>query len=203
MKLANLPVTFLVGLISQNIFASNFYTGFSIGQSTFPNAENSSVDISIIEDKNSFSFSINGGYSFHEYLAVEIAYNNLGDYSNETQINIPPFAGGPNSTFEYEITGFSLEIIPRYPISDKWSVYAKLGNQWWDGKSTNKAVVYTNGSFDGFEFSEENVSNDDTLIGFGVSHSFSKNIEYKFSIAKYEIANDDVDNYSFSVGYNY
>ncbi len=199
MTLKNILVALLIGLISQNILASGMYTDLSTGQSTFPSVDASSFDSSIDEDRNSISFSLIGGYSTSKYLSVEVAYNSLGEYS----LSVTPFAGGPSSSLEYDITSFSLSIIPKYPVSDKWSIYAKLGNHWWNAKGTNKYVSYNNGTFSGFNLSEIKESDNDILIGLGVSYAVTKTVMGKFSITQYRVDDEDVDNYSFAIGLSY
>ena len=202
-KFKDIQLAIIAALLSQSILASDIYTEISIGQSSFPVTELGDLDASVDAEKESFSFSIGAGYSFNNYISLEVSYSDLGKYSQNIQLNFAPYSDGPGSFLKYDLTSFSFAVIPSYPLTEKWIVFAKIGNQWWDVDGTNKSVSYINGLFDSFEISKLSISGSDSLLAIGVRYRISQSLGCKFTSSQYDMVDDKVDNFSFSFSYTF
>ena len=201
MKLITLSIAGLSLLICQTTLAAGIYADLSIGHSDFPSVGINDTDFTSHEDTSSVSFSFSGGYSFNEYFSFEIAYNDLGNYSQEIEFNIFPFSEGPNSVLESDLTSTSFAFIPSCPVSEKWSLYAKLGQHSWDAKTKGKSASYENGNFVGFETTKLTKSDRDTFFGVGAAVQLTENFLGKISVIQYKVADEETDNISISIGY--
>ncbi|MCW8092978.1 porin family protein [Alteromonas sp. ASW11-130] len=103
------------------------------------------------------------GYRFNEYVALEGGYINFGDYGN--------------GVAEASTDGFTTAIKGSYPITDKFSVYGKLGQLWWE---TDYRLGNLNGKYD----------DESLFVGGGVAYA----INPQFSItAEYTVYDADLD----------
>lgn len=199
MKLQSIVVAGCSILLSQNALATNFYSDIAIGQSNFSSVEK----FEVVKEDSDISFSLNAGYAFSDYLSLELAYSKQGDYLQELRIDHPTFVNGPNPTINTDLNSFSFALVPSYPVTDQFSLFAKVGNHWWDAGIETKAVAYEDGVFDHFEFERTSSSGDDLLVGIGVAYAFSEQMVGKFSITEYQFEELDAENYSLSVGYQF
>lgn len=103
-------------------------------------------------DDSAGSFEV--GYALHPSFALQAGYHDLGEYRG-SPIPCPPGASCPEQACPpeqfciavvplpliapvhpaaAEITGFSLSAVPRWPISERFSVYGKLGVFAWESE---------------------------------------------------------------------
>lgn len=136
------------GLLSAAIFAasvqaqaadSGFYVtaglGFSVNdvqQSDVDAVANeiiaagySSADVEV--DKTAAAGKIGFGYKFNRYLAIDLAYMNLGTF--EARVHTTGPSG--NFTAEDQITGTAFSIVGMLPISQDWSIFGRAGSLKW------------------------------------------------------------------------
>lgn len=99
----------------------------------------SSLDINTDEDD--IGWKIFAGYSFNQYLGLEFAYIDLGEIDTEsTSISAITIPVPPSSTFTtnsttnetIDFSGFSFSGRLRYPVSDKFDIFAKVGGFAWE-----------------------------------------------------------------------
>lgn len=64
------------------------------------------------------------GYDFGKNFGIEVGYVDLGE-SETTALVTAPFSG--NSTIKSDITGYTLNAIFRYPFSERFEVFGKIG----------------------------------------------------------------------------
>lgn len=113
--------------------------------------------------------SIEVGYMIFPYLAVEGGYHDLGRHSGNTQPcrdEVCPLAQTIPLIFapvEAEITGRSLSAVPRWPVTDRFSLYGKVGVIDWDADLSPRFF----GERQGF-------SGGDLLAGVGAQYVFAK-----------------------------
>lgn len=96
---------------------SPWYVGIGAGQNNFgPNCENSKMATCGSDDP--FAWEFFSGYSFNEYLAVEIGYRQLGhadwvDYGNNHN--------------DISVKGGTIGVVGTYPLQNNWSLNAEAG----------------------------------------------------------------------------
>lgn len=135
-----------------------FYAGASVGKLSI---EVDDVDF----DSSDTSFKVFGGYSFNQYLAVELAWFDGGN---------PDESFGP-VVVEVELTGLNASAVGRLPITDAFTLFGKAGLTSYDAEVSARVN-------NGTAFSEDG-SDDDLSFGVGAELSFSQ-----FGVrAEYEI----------------
>lgn len=87
-------------------------------------------------DATDTAAAVEVGYLLHRYLGVQAGYRDLGRYEG---LPVPcpldqecPLALVLLIPADAEITGVSLAAVPRWPVSDRFSVFGKLGVLDWD-----------------------------------------------------------------------
>ena len=130
---------------------SGWYIGAMAGQSNFkdctaPNCDDSDTALGIF-----------GGYQFHKNFAAELGYTDLGKAS------APGFA-------DAEASGFELVGVGSFPLTERFSLYGKLGFFRWD--------VDSGGQSD---------SGTDLTYALGVQWNFTKRLGFR---AQYQVYKD-------------
>jgi len=130
---------------------SGWYIGAIAGQSNFkdctaPNCDDSDTAIGVF-----------GGYQFHKNFGAEVGYTDLGETS------APGFASAG-------VTGFELVGVGRFPISERFSLYGKLGFFRWDVDSAGQSD-----------------SGSDLTYALGVQWNFTKRLGFR---AQYQVYKD-------------
>ena len=110
---------------------AQWYAGGSVGKSdiTFNNAARSDpfldlgyTDALTTSSNRDTGYRVFGGYQLHKYIALEAAYVELGRFSFRTDV-LP--AGSLNASTR--ISGFELSALGLLPLSEKFSVFARIG----------------------------------------------------------------------------
>ncbi|MCW8107452.1 porin family protein [Alteromonas ponticola] len=103
------------------------------------------------------------GYRFNQYFALEGGYINFGDYGNDIT--------------EASTDGFTTALKGSYPITEKFSIYGKLGQLWWE---TDYKLGDVKGKYD----------DESLFVGGGVAYE----INPQFLItAEYTVYDADLD----------
>lgn len=111
-----------------------FYAGAGIGSS----------DLAVDGfSGNDFAYKVFAGYDFNEYIGMEGGYLNGGSPSDRG--------------LEIEVDGFDVAVLGKWPVSEQFDIFAKLGYVWWDAET------------DGFGSD----SGEDLMYGLGVGFDFS------------------------------
>jgi hypothetical protein len=76
-------------------------------------------------------YGLRAGYSLTSHFAVEMNYFDFGTF----HLPYLPDAGG-----KIDSDGISLQMVARYPI-DRFTLYGKLGNLWWDREGVLGSVA--------------------------------------------------------------
>ncbi|MES2934510.1 MAG: outer membrane beta-barrel protein [Pseudomonadota bacterium] len=79
------------------------------------------------EDHNDAGFQIGGGYQFLPWLGVELAYVDLG--KQETDYSVTPTNGGTTTRRhgDYKLHGLNASAVGTYPLTEKFSIFGKVG----------------------------------------------------------------------------
>jgi len=194
------------GLYAQD---QGWYIGGGVGQSTASNAGGCS-DLSGLFDPG-FSCSSNntstgwklfGGYQVNKYLAAEASYVNLGDFKISASGRIAAIQA--TATGSNKASGFSLDAVGTWPISEQFGLIGRIGLFAWtlDSSATASSGGVTATASDkptgtGLDF------------GVGAKYDFARNLGVRAEYQRFQsIGNDntgksDVDLISASAVYRF
>lgn len=160
--------------------AGQMYAGLWLGQSKV----DLDVDLppGISEDDTDTFLSIGGGYKFSENAAVEVAYNDFGEWS----------ASGGGAKATVEATSISVAAVGSYPLDGGFSILGKIGLEMWDAEG-------------GGAFSGEDEDGTDIFFGFGggydLTEAVSARLEYQ--LHSFEAGGEDADIDVFNLGFTF
>ncbi|QSX32775.1 OmpA family protein [Shewanella avicenniae] len=152
---------------------SPWYVGIGAGQTNYgPNCEASKMATCGKDDP--FAWEFFSGYSFNEYLAVEIGYRNLGhadwvDYANNHN--------------DISVKGGTLGVVGTWPLKYNWSLNAELG-----GYVFNNSNRVNHGAA---EYNHQSVA---PYYGVGVGYDVNENVRISAKYRRYE----DIDETRFA-----
>ena len=155
---------------SQNSDYYPFYGGFALG---FAGSDEDCDYHGYDCDGDDTSFKFYGGKRFHENLAFEISYQDLGKLDDEQ---------GPVTTTA-ESSGLNLSLHGIIPVSDFWYFYGKAGFMAWETDYTRVGTSTTRTDDDGTDFT------------FGAGFAFIFNEKYEFR-GEFERLNELDDNFT-------
>jgi opacity protein-like surface antigen len=201
------PLTLLVSSVyAEDEWQHNVYVGGKIGRSHV-NFDLSSGGIGKVEDEQERKVSIDRkdaifdaviGYKFNAYIAAELGYLDLGDYTAKA---------GSYGKGTASASGATISALWSFPFDEKFSVYARTGVLF--AKTRTKAR-YTN-SDDEFVSERENRSDVVPVLGIGANYNLTKNWqltgEYRdvgsATLVKAAGESLDIEVNAFTVGANY
>ena len=178
-----------LAILSTALFAhsavaqSDFYVSGAIGNT---NADIALGGLNRAEDDDSF-FAFGGGYEFNDNFAVEVAYQDFGTRSGQTDCP-PGFACliVPLRT-EADVAAFSVSLVGSFPISDELDGYGKLGLTSWDVEFDSISSAFDE-------------SGEDLHYAVGLRWSF----EDQWNVfAEYTQVDLDLDTFSIGIRYNF
>ena len=136
---------------------------------------------SMSEDDRDIGYKIFGGYKYNKYLSVESGYFDLGKFGF-TSTTVP--AGSLTGTIK--IRGLNLDAVGTLPVSERFSVFGRIGAQYAQVKDTfigSGAVTVTNPS------PKKNALN--YKAGVGVQYALTDSLGLRGEVERYRI-NDAV-----------
>jgi len=89
-------------------------------------------------DSSNNTWMVFGGYQLNKFLAAEILYSTLGEYTREATGTAP--IGALKKIHKYQtfdnlkLDGFGLSALASLPVTDRFSVFGKFGVFQWSGK---------------------------------------------------------------------
>lgn len=171
--------------------ASNFYLAADVGRVKF------SVDS---ESRSDTSFSLGAGYKFNQYFAVELAYRDMGELSEETSEDL----GGGDFLDEKVSLGFSAiqaSVVASYPLGETSSLYGRLGVSELEVDASYSYNLVMDGVTER-DSASGSESENKAFFGVGYSHSFTPALAARIEYNQYE----DVEDFEIStatVGLSY
>jgi OOP family OmpA-OmpF porin len=155
--------------VTQSFAAGDWYIGGTISQAY--------VDERGL-DYDDTGGKIYGGYRLNNNFAIEGSYYDFGEMSN-----------GGNSL---DIDGLSLGVVGSVPLSDTFSVFAKVGAHFWDADISGPIVG---------QFSDD--SDTDLFYGVGVDYALNDQWSIRGEIERYEVDKFDLDVASVGITLNF
>lgn len=213
-RMSHLPVAVLslcLGMLALNDASaddSGWYVGGGIGHVSNDLELGDFDDGSIISgtvDTTETAYKLFGGYRINRYLRAESGFVSLrNDLDSKTTFegisdgSGPGFASFPDGEVSADIdqqTGFFLALVGSYPLSERWSITAKIGAFNWD---TELTTIDLNGERD------MHFDGTDTLYGFGIEHQLRNSMLLRLDVERYtDIVDHDFDVAGVSIGYQF
>ncbi len=138
---------------------------------------------SITDKDHDLGYKIFGGYQFNENLSVEGGYFDLGNFGFSAA-TVP--AGTLNG--EVQITGFNMDVVGTWPLTEKFSVIARIGWSSTESKSSfsGTGLVHV--------IQPESKENDiNPKFGVGLQYHVTESFGLRLEVERYRI-NDSVGN---------
>ena len=196
MKQKTLLLLPILAFLSPVAFSEGMYLEASIGESDFPGFD-FGEGVPFSEDTGDSSFGLSFGYHFNEFLAVQGGYHNLGEYSYRI-----PFGevGTADASGTYDFSTFSLALVPRYPLSDKFALFAEIGMHSYTADVNTASPEFVDGNFNSMETESSEVSDEKLYYQVGLEYRFSDRVFSKLKYGNFEIEDDSITNISVSLG---
>lgn len=119
-------------------------------------------------DATESAAAVEVGYTLHRYLGIQAGYRDLGHYQALPSLcpegDVCPLAQVIFIPADAEISGVSLSAVPRWPVSERFSLYGKLGVLAWDADLSQVLPGDPDESFSGH----------DLLAGIGAQYTLPK-----------------------------
>lgn len=128
--------------------AAGFYFGAGVGQAWSKNADAN------LDDQD-MAYKAFAGYSFNRYFSTEVAYIDGGTFEVRDSVSV----------LRVKDTGFVASLIGTAPLTDRFSLFAKLGYAFYD----NDISLTSGNTRTSFKESHENPA-----YGAGAAFSFSE-----------------------------
>jgi len=168
-KLSTLMALTLAVFANQAMAEGNWYAGGALSQAY--------VDENGLDDNDSGG-KLFGGYHLNENFAVEASYYDFGDQVDGS------------STLS--IDGFSLGLVGSVPLSDRFSVFGKVGIHAWDADISGPIRA---------RFSDD--SDSDLFYGAGLDYAMNSNWTIRGEYERYEVDDFNMDVGSVGLIYNF
>ena len=172
-----LAVSLAVGLGSVPAMAadSGFYLGAGFGQATASGHDDNAVAVSeffgsvvtsVSSDDTDTSISVFGGYDFNKHVGLEVNYADLGARNVTVTDNIATFT---TDQYKFGMTGFGISLLGKLPITEKFSMFGKLGLFTWES-TVDTTIDFGGGSFVSTSVEE---TGSDLMLGIGATYRFT------------------------------
>lgn len=146
-----------------------WYAGFNFGQSRYRD-----LGVSTANTRTE-GWKVYSGYQFNKYLGVEGGYANLNDFTATTA----------TARIETESNAWALSAVGSYPLTDKFSVMARLGAAYVLTSTSTKvgtALAQRSGD-DGYQ----------PYYGLGVKYALLDNIDLRAEWERFDLDDSNID----------
>ena len=164
-------ITFLSQIIMMQVAAAdgNWYVGAALGSADFDN----SIDgFQLASGGPATRFY--GGYSFNEHFSVDGGYVDFGQFDEFVDV------GGNQTLISEDADGFLFAATGSIPLTDKFSLYGRLGAFFWDGQSLIGNV-------------DDNVSDVNAHFAAGIKATVYKNLSITVDWSRFDLDGTNAD----------
>jgi OOP family OmpA-OmpF porin len=179
-----------------------YYWGLGVGQSQ-SQLDDSKTTNSLLRSYNSpgsftserqdTAYKLFGGYQFNRNLGLEFGYFNLGKFSYGTSL--------PGGTLNgrYENEGVNLDLVGTMPLSEKWSVLARIGAQY-----ANTRDSFSGPGLPAYASNDNSQRDTNVKVGLGLQYELTPSMFLRAEAERFRIkdgigSNGDVNYYSMSL----
>ncbi len=185
-------------------YAENDNRGFYIGAGAGEAEQKDACDDAFGScDDDDFAWKVFGGYKFNQYFGVEGGSVDFGQSEGDALFIDLSNSQIFQATQEVKIDGFFLSGLVAWPISDNFSVLAKLGMIYWD-------IEFDITDADNFALvGDEDENGTDVFFGLGAQYNFTPGFGVRAewerfnNIGESEIGTSDIDLISGSMMLNF
>jgi OOP family OmpA-OmpF porin len=186
---------------------TNWYGGVNIGRTDLKAnggdvddaLRNQGITSSTSLDNNDTAYSLNIGYKFNPYFAVEGGYTDLGKYGFSSNVTAP---AATTLNGNYKVDGVNLSAVGILPLSNGFSVYGKAGVF----RASTDLDVSSSGAV-----ATSSTSNHSTnpTYGLGASYDITKDWTGKLEWNRFHevgdsnTGKDNIDLYTIGIAYNF
>ena len=118
-------------------------------------------------DDSGFAWSLIAGWQVLKWVGIEAGYLDLGEIS----------AAGGGTDVSAEVDGLTLAITPTLPLSEGFSLFARVGGLFWDSDVEGQVSVTQGGSSDPLVIPIDSSDDDtSTFIGAGARASLTERL---------------------------
>jgi len=165
--------------------SGHYYGGVSVGESRAdvdPHAQTSgllpgSSAATAISDTKDTAYRLFGGYQFHQNMAVEAGFFNLG-HSTFTAVTVP--AG--SLAGRTKVQGVNLDLVGTLPLTEQLSLLGRVGVQ----RTRSTSSVSGTGAAASVVDSHKRNGNDYKL-GVGVQYAFHRGVWLRAELERYRV----------------
>jgi OOP family OmpA-OmpF porin len=133
----------------------------------------------------SFGFTLNGGYQFSDYFAIELGYINSGtqEYS-ATLLNLDSHVEADISVQAIQSTALLI-----WPLSSNFELYVRAGGAYWKADSKQRWTL-----LDDDDSTDKNISATDFsgVFGVGAGVTFNRNWHVRFEVQDIRLSSEIV-----------
>jgi len=203
MQVKNITVisAFTATLMSSLCIAEQgFYLGANIGTAEVDYSLSDAADLddggnfsNVDIDDSDTTFGLNAGYRVNPYFAVEVGYQDFGEYSisaNSDGSGFFWFPGPVEATAE--VTGIMLGVKGIFPVQENFEVYGKAGMNRWDADYDYTDTCCT---------VSESDDGTDAYFGIGATYILNK-VGLSAGYTRFDVADTDLDVFALSVEVN-
>jgi len=176
------PLLFGTSLIVPGLgWAQEGFVGLGVGSSSLVD-DNDAMPAANVDDSDT-GWKIFGGYSFNEFLALEVGYVDFGEFGA--------------ATGSWEASSINVSALGTWPLGSEFSLLGKVGANRWDAE---RRLGATSGDDNGT----------DVLYGIGLQYDFTDRINGRFEWERFASVGEpavtgesDLDLLSVSVAYKF
>lgn len=161
-------------------------------------------------DDSDTAFKFIAGYQFNDYISLEGGYTSLGEvvsYSWDETVSLPMIGAPSFDTHTdggVEVDGIILNVIGSFPVSEQFSIYAKLGVFSWDFEIKNSWTITSSDPTTPTSKSSETFSDDGTDVFYGLGLAYHwDDISFRAEYELFESDGDEIDVFSIGAVYNF
>ena len=155
-----------------------FYVGASAGYAD--HKDNCDEVFGLSCDEEDLGWKVFAGYKFNKYLAIEGGSVDFGQADADIPfINVVTLEV-VEGTLETKVDGFFLSGLTELPLSDKFSVLAKIGIIYWDIEFNGSDLPNNGGLVD-----DEDENGTDMFFGFGAKYNITENFAFRVEWERY------------------
>lgn len=207
LRLSLLTLALLASPWAQAADDANWYIGANVGptQATIDDAriqQNLSAqglpNASMTDNNRDTGYKVFGGYQFNRNWALEGSYFDLGKYRFDASTTPAGTLGG-----ELRLRGFALDAVLSAPLTDRFSVFGKLGANYAEARDTftsSGAVAVSDTNPSKMELNPK--------IGIGMQYAFTDALAVRAELERYRVndavgSRGDVDHLSVGLVYSW
>lgn len=165
---------------------SGWYVGGNVGQS-YGAIDRTEITSSLLnsgftttafdDDERDTGYKLFGGYQFNRYFAIEGGYFDLGEFGfTATTLPTGTLDG------QIEIEGLNLDLVGLIPVTDRFSVFGRVGAQYAEAEDRFRGTGSVNVMNPDPDESDTNYK-----AGLGLQYAMTRSVDVRLEVERYRI----------------